>query len=111
MVPYASTKPDSDIERSNVSCRYFIDILEQAFEALGGKTWLEEHANEEKQEENLDDFILANSFTLLGVSTDAVDEQESGAASDEQKVRLSDFPMLNHAVCYQTLWYIVTYTW
>jgi len=97
----AEQKPDSGIERSNVSHRYFIDILEQAFEALGGKTWLEGHADEEKQEENLDELILANSFAMLGVSTDAADEQESEASSDEQKVRFFDSPMLNHVVCWQ----------
>jgi len=34
--------PDVDIEKSNVTHRYFIDILEEAFKVLGGDTWMSE---------------------------------------------------------------------
>jgi len=91
-------RPDSDIERSNVSHRHFIDILEKAFEALGGETWLESNDYVGQQEErSLDELILANSFGALVVGADAFDGEESDAASDEQKVRVFDLLIPDHA--------------
>jgi len=91
-------QPDLDLERSNLSHRYFIDILEQAFEALGGKTRLEgQDYVGQQDEESLDELILANSFATLALGADVADE-ESDAASDEQKVRISNITVSNHAL-------------
>jgi len=89
-------RPDSDVERSNISHRHFIDILEKAFGALGGKTWLQSHDyTAQHDEESLDDLILANSFATLALGADVVDE-DSDAESDEQKVSIFNIPISNH---------------
>ncbi|KAF6804116.1 hypothetical protein CMUS01_14928 [Colletotrichum musicola] len=47
---FAAAKPDADVEKSNVTHKFFIDALARAFKALGGDDW----ASGQKKPSNLD---------------------------------------------------------
>ncbi|KAH8802625.1 hypothetical protein F5884DRAFT_802467 [Xylogone sp. PMI_703] len=83
--------PDPDIEKSNASHRRFIDILTDAFNALGGKAWLsEQKAGAKSDNENDEDVIFANKFASLGIDEDNdEDEPEEAVETPEDVTNVS----------------------
>jgi hypothetical protein len=71
-------KPDPEIERSNVSHRYFIDALTGAFEALGGEEWAATPKSETSNpnEDDIHEVLFMNKFSTLGL--DGRSDRETG---------------------------------
>lgn len=81
-----ASNPDPEIEKSNASHKHFIDALTEAFEVLGGQTWL---ANEFQQpndeQDNIEEILIANKFHALALDKDqgAEDAADQGDSSEE----------------------------
>jgi hypothetical protein len=90
-----SRKPDPEIERSNTSHKRFIDVLTEAFRALGGDAWIarQKAATEPLDEEDLDQVIFANQFSLLELDSN---EQEEEVDDTEQSPGRSTNVPANH---------------
>lgn len=97
----ASVHPDEELERNNVTHKYFIDTLTTAFNILGGEAWLSSH-DQEKQAKNGEEeagpsiFTTANKFSVLNLDSDPEsdganheesDKESSSVASPQQKRR------------------------
>ncbi|THC94887.1 hypothetical protein EYZ11_005649 [Aspergillus tanneri] len=87
------SNPDAEIERSNASYKYFINILTEAFKALGGEDWVsKQKANSDKSEdkENLKQIIFTNKFNVLNLRetkelSEEGDEMSNGEPDKEFK--------------------------
>lgn len=81
-----ATKSDPEIEKSNASYLHFIEILKQAFAALGGNSLSTKQNtdNEDWEEEDVKDVIFSNKFSSLDIDTSnevESDDPESPATS------------------------------
>lgn len=74
--------PDSEIERSNVTHKHFIEALTEAFEALGGENWADDAGSSSGRDED-DDQSFHNAFSVLSVS--AI-EDDTASSTDETQV-------------------------
>lgn len=86
----AARKPDPEIEKGNVNHKHFIDTLTEAFEALGGKTWLDNAQTEgHDEDDNLDLTTVANKFAALSLSRPGDDnngeDEEEGEGDDDEE--------------------------
>ncbi|KAI9925391.1 hypothetical protein MW887_005772 [Aspergillus wentii] len=83
-----ASNPDPDIERSNNSYEHWINRLTQAFNALGGESWLLEQrdtldVSDEDEEEVI--FATKSSTLSLGVSSgESQEDEEEEEASEER---------------------------
>ncbi|CAG9988105.1 unnamed protein product [Clonostachys byssicola] len=82
----AGDDPDPELARSNASHKHFIDALKEAFDALGGSTWTSSQSGTPDEEADLDEFILSNKFSALGVTTGQAEESESDAEDSEPEI-------------------------
>ena len=81
----AKSNPDPEIEKSNLSHRYFIDALTEAFETLGGQTWLANGFRKpEDEQDDIEEILIANKFHAL--TLDDTQECEVGAVQEEDSV-------------------------
>lgn len=80
-----ATKPDPEIEKSNVSHRCFIDALTEAFKALGGEEWASASKSKTSNpdEEDLDEVLLTNKFSTLGIDRPSDGEEGEDAVEGE----------------------------
>lgn len=64
-----ANNPDPDIEKSNISHKYWIDGLTEPFKALGGDSWISKQNGETEgaDEEDGDEVIFANKFSVLSL--------------------------------------------
>ncbi|EHK48622.1 hypothetical protein TRIATDRAFT_10801, partial [Trichoderma atroviride IMI 206040] len=108
------TKPDPEMEESNVGHKYFIDALQEVFEVLGGPAWARDQpsetgsqgsrANAGKEAEldaELDAEVekanFSNKFAALGLGNSAYDGPDT-AAADSSDGEESDEPKAATAV-------------
>lgn len=66
-------RPDPDIEKSNLTHKFFIDALQQAFEVLGGKQWESSQDGQradtaEDAEDEIKQALFSNKFSKLVVN-------------------------------------------
>jgi hypothetical protein len=73
--------PDSEIERSNVTHKHFIEALTEAFEALGGGNWADDTESPLGRDGN-DAQYFHNAFSVLSVS--AIEDDTASSADDTQ---------------------------
>lgn len=78
----AAAKPDPDIEKSNLSHKFFIDALQEAFEALGGKQWVSSQsvgqvAAANTDEDDIKQALFTNQFSSLGLEGESHDLDHS----------------------------------
>lgn len=87
-----ANNPDPDIEKSNISHKYWIDGLTEAFKALGGEVWVsrQKGQTEGADEEDEDEVIFSNHFSVL--SLDGEEKEEEGDEEDEAKGGIEDAP-------------------
>ena len=77
----AGSNPDPEIEKSNASHRYFIDALTEAFEVLGGQTWLANGFQKpEDEQDDIEEALIANKFHAL-----ALDDTQGGEIAVDQE--------------------------
>lgn len=79
-----ATKPDPEIEKSNVSHKCFIDALTEAFKALGGEEWASTSKSETSNpdEEDLDEVSFMNKFSTLSIDGPSDGEGEDAAEGE-----------------------------
>ena len=84
-----ATKPDPEIEKSNVSHKCFIDALTEAFKALGGEEWVSTSKSETSNpdEEDLDEVSFTNKFSTLGIDGPSDGEEGEDAIEGESNGR------------------------
>ncbi|OJJ33621.1 hypothetical protein ASPWEDRAFT_184210 [Aspergillus wentii DTO 134E9] len=87
-----ASNPDPDIERSNNSYEHWINRLTQAFNALGGESWLLEQrdtldVSDEDEEEVI--FATKSSTLSLGVSSGESQEDEEEGDDDKEEATVS----------------------
>lgn len=73
--------PDSEIERSNITHKHFIEALTEAFEALGGENWVDDTGSSSGRDED-DDQYFHNAFSVLSVS--AIEDNTASSADGTQ---------------------------
>ncbi|CAG9953237.1 unnamed protein product [Clonostachys rosea f. rosea IK726] len=73
----AGDHPDPELARSNASHKHFIDALKEAFDALGGSAWASSQPGNPDEDADLDELILSNKFSTLGVTTGQAGESVS----------------------------------
>ncbi|PKK55151.1 hypothetical protein CI102_175 [Trichoderma harzianum] len=97
----ASVHPNEELERNNVTHKYFIDTLTTAFNILGGEAWLSSHDQEKQAKSDEEEagpsiFTTANKFSVLNLESDPEsdganheesDKESSSVASPQQKRR------------------------
>ena len=77
----AASNPDPEIEKSNASHQYFIHALTEAFDILGGQTWLANGSQKpEDGQDDIEEVLIANKFHALSldnvqVGEDAADQE------------------------------------
>ncbi|KAI1288782.1 hypothetical protein F5Y03DRAFT_401570 [Xylaria venustula] len=62
-----------EVERSNISYKYFIDAFVEAFEALGGVAWAEKYKLEgppPDEQADLEQALFASKFAMLSIDGD-----------------------------------------
>lgn len=86
---FESKRPDPEIEKSNVTHKFFIDALQQAFEVLGGKQW--ESIQDAQRLETGDDAeneireaLLSNKFSKLDVNREQDDSEGEDSPPSKQ---------------------------
>ncbi|KAF1815110.1 hypothetical protein P152DRAFT_412254 [Eremomyces bilateralis CBS 781.70] len=96
-VQIVSRKPDPEIERSNTSHKLFIDVLTEAFHVLGGDAWIarQKAATEPPDEEDLDQAIFANQFSILGLGGKKEEEEEEEEEKEADDTERLDGPSTN----------------
>ncbi|KAI0863800.1 hypothetical protein F4860DRAFT_50384 [Xylaria cubensis] len=80
-----ANKSDPEVERSNVSHKYFIDALVEAFESLGGVAWAEKCKTESlssTDQADLDQVLFTNQFAVLRIDGDTA--LPNKATSDDE---------------------------
>ena len=78
----AISNPDPEIEKSNASHRFFIYALTEAFEVLGGQTWMANGSQKQNDEQDdIEEVLIANKFHALGLD----DTQEGEIAADQEE--------------------------
>jgi hypothetical protein len=91
-----SKKPDPEIERSNASHKRFIDVLTEAFAALGGEVWIETQkaTTEALDGEDLEEIVFRNTFSSLDLDETNDGEEENNANEDPEGPSTND--PINH---------------
>ncbi|KAL7922439.1 hypothetical protein ACQKWADRAFT_320720 [Trichoderma austrokoningii] len=93
----ATVRPSEELERSNVTHKFFIDTLTSAFETLGGKKWLSKERekgasnNDGDGESEAHTFSFTNKFSVLGLETDPENDDaldENSEEPDKESARL-----------------------
>lgn len=85
--------PDPEIEQSNVRHKAFLDVLQQAFELLGGEKWANDSAQtKEQDEEDQEEVIFANKFAKLDVTDAAENAAADVEESEEEKAKENKAP-------------------
>jgi hypothetical protein len=84
-----ATKPDPEIEKSNISHRRFIDALTEAFKTLGGEEWASKSTSETSNpnEEDIDEALFRNKFSTLGIDGHSDGEEGEDAVEGESSGR------------------------
>lgn len=92
-----SKRPDPDIEKSNLTHKFFIDALQQAFEVLGGKQWESSQDGQrvdtaEDAEDEIKQALFSNKFSKLDVNgeqdeSDGADPVPAAQAALSQQQR------------------------
>lgn len=77
---FAGSNPDLDVQKSNESHLHWINGLVEAFNALGGDAWREENKASGTSDEDEDQVIFANAFSML--SLDGENKGEAGEPHD-----------------------------
>jgi len=82
-----SLRPDPDVEKSNAAHKGFIDVLNVAFETIGGTAALSaataSTAAPIENKNDLDQLLLANKFAALDLEGVIVDEDTADRDSDD----------------------------
>ena len=81
-----ASNPDPDIERSNASHKHFIDALSEAFDVLGGQTWLANASQQpDDEQDDIEEVLIANKFDALTLDNDQEAEEiaEQGDSDEE----------------------------
>ena len=73
--------PDSEIERSNITHKHFIEALTESFEVLGGEVWADDAGSSSGRDED-DDQYFHNAFSALSVS--AIEDDTASSADETQ---------------------------
>lgn len=84
-----SKRPDPDIEKSNLTHRFFIDTLQEAFEVLGGKQWESSQdgqrpATRNDAEDEIEQSLFSNRFSELDIDGEQDDSDGEDPASSAQ---------------------------
>ncbi|KZF19909.1 hypothetical protein L228DRAFT_256894 [Xylona heveae TC161] len=79
-------KPDPEIEKSNVSHKYWIDGLTEAFNALGGEKWASVQKNHSggADEEDEEEVIFANKFSALHLRGQVEGKEDDGEEVEDE---------------------------
>ncbi|KAL2063798.1 hypothetical protein VTL71DRAFT_5603 [Oculimacula yallundae] len=84
----ASRKPDPEIVKSNNGHRRFIEVLTEAFEALGGLKWAssKHHQPDAAVDETLDEDLFRNQFSSLDLGENGDMDAEAGGEAESTSV-------------------------
>ncbi|KNG89764.1 hypothetical protein ANOM_002006 [Aspergillus nomiae NRRL 13137] len=85
-----ASNPDPDIQKSNDAHRHWINGLTEAFNALGGESWLsEQKSNLDVADEDEEEVVFANKFSTLSLNVSAGEDQgheDEDDNDDEEQV-------------------------
>ncbi|KAF6819192.1 hypothetical protein CPLU01_13135 [Colletotrichum plurivorum] len=81
---FAAAKPDADVEKSNVTHKFFIDALARAFKALGGDDWVSDQKKPSQLDASeIDEVVFSNQSAALKLGADDRHDS-SGESSDDE---------------------------
>ncbi|KAI8930951.1 hypothetical protein NX059_011966 [Plenodomus lindquistii] len=80
-------KSDPEIEASNATHKYFIDALTEAFNALGGDSWVPGN-NSAREQDVSEEELFQNSFSALSLNgTQGVKEDDASTADESHSLQ------------------------
>ncbi|KAI1637118.1 hypothetical protein F4809DRAFT_341918 [Biscogniauxia mediterranea] len=86
-----ANQPDPEVEKSNASHKHFIDALTEAFDALGGQSWLSGQIPGNQKPDSDDDInvIFTNKFSTLNINQPEEDGEGDGTSDEEETTQTS----------------------